>query len=102
MLQQYGLGINSSTDTADPDGDGVDNYHEWLAGTDPTNPLSTPARLTITPAGTNVILTWRKLHQGRPRVRIALLSRFQNARDIAHALQINVGTVSDTSKRLGG
>src|SRR6266567_2078737 len=57
-LQQYGLPINGATDTADPDGDGVDNYHEWLAGTDPTNRFSSPAQLTIIPSGTNVILAW--------------------------------------------
>jgi hypothetical protein len=60
-LQQSNLPINPSTDTADPDGDGVDNYHEWLAGTDPTNPLSSPAQLTITPSAvppSGIILTW--------------------------------------------
>src|SRR5262249_4664544 len=60
-LQQYGLPIDSSTDTADPDADGVDNYHEWLAGTDPTNRFSSPAPLTITPAGVSpsgIILSW--------------------------------------------
>jgi hypothetical protein len=57
-LQQFNLPINPATDTADPDGDGVDNYHEWLAGTDPTNRLSSPAQLTIVPSGTNVVLTW--------------------------------------------
>ena len=57
-LQQFNLPINSATDTADPDGDGVDNYHEWLAGTDPTNPLSFPPLLTLIPYGANVILTW--------------------------------------------
>jgi hypothetical protein len=60
-LQQFNLPINSATDTADPDGDGVNNYHEWLAGTDPTNPLSSPAQLTITPSGvppSGIILTW--------------------------------------------
>ncbi len=57
-LQQYGLPINSSSDTADPDGDGVDNYHEWLAGTDPTNPFSFPPMLTLIPYGRNIILTW--------------------------------------------
>jgi len=60
-LQQYGLPINSSTDTADPDGDAVDNYHEWLAGTDPTSALSSPAKLTIAPSGappSGIILTW--------------------------------------------
>jgi hypothetical protein len=57
-LQQYGLPINTSTDAADPDGDGVDNYHEWLAGTDPTNRFSSPAQLTIVPSGTNILVTW--------------------------------------------
>jgi len=60
-LQKYGLPINADTDTADPDGDGVDNYHEWLAGTNPTNAFSSPAQLTITPSGippSGVILTW--------------------------------------------
>jgi hypothetical protein len=57
-LQQFNLPINNSIDTADPDGDGVDNYHEWLAGSDPINPLSSPAQLTITPSDTSVILTW--------------------------------------------
>ena len=60
-LQHFNLPINSSTDSADPDGDGVDNYHEWLAGTNPTNPFSSPAQLTITtsvvPPG-GIILTW--------------------------------------------
>ena len=57
-LQQYGLPINAATDTADPDGDGVDNYHEWLAHSDPTNPFSFPPLLTLIPFGANVILTW--------------------------------------------
>jgi len=57
-LQQFNLPINPATDTADPDGDGVDNYHEWLAGSDPTNSFSFPPLLTLIPYGPNVILTW--------------------------------------------
>ena len=61
-LQQYGLlPANGSTDTADPHGDGVDNYREWIAGTNPTNRFSSPAQLTITPSGvppSGIILTW--------------------------------------------
>jgi len=57
-LQQFGLPIDASTDSADPDGDGVDNYHEWLAGSNPTNPFSFAPLLTLIPQGANVILTW--------------------------------------------
>jgi hypothetical protein len=57
-LQQFNLPINPATDTADPDGDGVDNYHEWLAHSDPTNPFSFPPVLSLIPYGPNVILTW--------------------------------------------
>src|SRR5262249_27438005 len=60
-LEYYDLPVNSSTDTADPDGDGVDNYHEWLAGTNPTDSLSSPAQLTIIPSGvppSGIVLTW--------------------------------------------
>src|SRR6266446_4349600 len=60
-LYQYGLPINADTDKADPDGDGVDNYHEWLAGTDPTNRFSSPAQLMIVPSGVPpgvIVLSW--------------------------------------------
>ncbi len=57
-LQQFNLPVDFLTDGADPDGDGVDNYHEWLAGTDPTNPFSFAPLLTLIPDGANVILTW--------------------------------------------
>jgi hypothetical protein len=60
-LQQFNLPIDPSTDTADPDGDGVDNYHEWLAGSDPTNPFSFPPALSLIPYGvppSGILLTW--------------------------------------------
>jgi hypothetical protein len=60
-LQHFNLPINPATDTADPDGDGVDNFHEWLAGSDPTNPFSFPPLLTLIPYGvppSGIILTW--------------------------------------------
>ena len=57
-LQRFNLPINPATDTADPDGDGVNNYREWLAGSDPTNPFSFPPLLTLIPYGANIILTW--------------------------------------------
>jgi len=57
-LQRYNLPLDGSADFTDPDGDGVDNYHEWLAGSDPTNPFSFAPLLTLIPQCANVILTW--------------------------------------------
>jgi hypothetical protein len=57
-LQHYGLPVNAFTDSSDPDGDGVDNYQEWLARSDPTNPFSFPPLLTLIPYGANIFLIW--------------------------------------------
>jgi DNA/RNA endonuclease G (NUC1)/PKD repeat protein len=42
----------------DPDGDGMNNLQEFLAGTDPTNSASAMRITSITRQGTNVAVTW--------------------------------------------
>jgi hypothetical protein len=59
-LQRYGLPTNGSADFADPDHDGMNNWQEWRAGTDPTNANSVLKVLGAVPslAGTNVTVSW--------------------------------------------
>ncbi|MEY3894494.1 MAG: hypothetical protein RLZZ214_13 [Verrucomicrobiota bacterium] len=47
----------------DPDGDGVTNLNEYLAGTDPNDPASKLAitNYTTTPGGTSTSLTWQSV-----------------------------------------
>ena len=59
-LWQYGLNWDGSDDHADTDGDGMDNWSEFMAGTNPTNGASC-LKLQISPGavGTDAfLLTW--------------------------------------------
>ncbi len=60
-LAQYGLPINSASDSADPDADGASNLQEWGAGTVPTNALSALKMLGTTQAVVGVSVTWQSV-----------------------------------------
>jgi hypothetical protein len=57
-LKSYGLPTDGSTDYADSDGDGMDNWQEWIAGTNPTNVVSLLALKSPTVTVSNATITW--------------------------------------------
>ena len=60
-LQQFGLPTDGSADFADSDGDGMNNWQEWVAGTDPTSLLSCLTMLNPTGSVSNRVLRWQSV-----------------------------------------
>jgi hypothetical protein len=58
-LQQYGLPTDGSADYTDTYHDDMNNWQEWLCGTDPTDPLSVLRLLSPSITSTNAMVTWQ-------------------------------------------
>jgi hypothetical protein len=60
-LQEYDLPTGGSADYADSDGDGMSNWQEWIAGTNPTNALSVLVMLAPSNTVSGVAVPWESV-----------------------------------------
>ena len=60
-LQQYGLPTDGTADYVDSDGDQMNNWQEWIAGTDPEDPTSVLRILTLSTRTGAVDVTWQSI-----------------------------------------
>ena len=60
-LQQFNLPTDGSADYADADKDGMNNWQEWIAGTDPTDASSAFRLLSPSTNDLGLILSWESV-----------------------------------------
>jgi hypothetical protein len=60
-LQYKGLPTDGSADYADTNGDGTNNWQEWVASTTPTNAVISIRMLSAKSLGTHVPVTWQSV-----------------------------------------
>ncbi len=61
-LLHYGLPTDGSADYADPDGDSLNNWQEWICDTNPTNAASLLRFVSITNLDPGTALTWASVN----------------------------------------
>jgi hypothetical protein len=58
-VQHHGIVIDGLADYEDPDGDGLNNWQEWVCYTCPTNPLMNLRLVSAVPVGANIAVRWK-------------------------------------------
>jgi len=57
-VQHHGIVIDGTTDYDDPDGDGMNNWQEWVCYTCPTNSLMNLHLVSVVPVGADMAVRW--------------------------------------------
>jgi len=79
--------------SADPDGDGMSNTNEFLAGTDPTDSASAFRILSITPTGADVVVTWQSAAGNTNYLQAGALTNYA---DVAGPIAVTVTPTNAT------
>jgi hypothetical protein len=104
-LQQYGLPTDGSADYVDPDHDGMNNWQEWAAGTDPTNANSVLRMVSVTNGSSGAVVSWLSVTNHTYSLEWATNPAQNPAFSLAQsniAGQASITTLTDTNATGGG